>query len=174
VLHGFFHSPGWYVFRNLTAALAVCFWLANVYWVLRDARRRIADPWIVGMAGILALLPLIGPLLWLLVRPLEPLLDTEERQLELRALRQRIRGGQYCPMCGAEADASYRFCPVCASELRPACAGCEAALDPLWIACPYCGTHTNSAQNGHIAGLPSFPELMPRSTRRRASESAAK
>src|SRR5690242_15356207 len=89
----FFHSTAWNLFQNLSIALAVSFWIGTIWWVFRDARRRIEDPFIVGFATLLAFLPFIGALLYLLVRPLEVLADQRERELELRALRQRLRGG---------------------------------------------------------------------------------
>ena len=47
-LHDFFGSGSWPVFRNLALFLLVVFWLAVGYWVYKDARRRIEDPWLVG------------------------------------------------------------------------------------------------------------------------------
>jgi Double zinc ribbon len=139
-LSSFFNSTAWQLFQNLSIALAVCFYLASIWWVFRDARRRIEDPWIVGFATILGLVPLIGPLLYLLVRPLEILDEQRERELEIRALRQRLRTGNHCTACGADSDPSFRFCPVCAEEIRPPCVGCATPLDPLWQVCPFCGT----------------------------------
>ena len=49
--------------RNLTAFFVAVFWLATAYWVYKDARRRIEDPWLVGMATVLGLIPpFVGPL----------------------------------------------------------------------------------------------------------------
>ena len=52
------------VARNVAILLGVVFWLATVYWVFKDARRRIEDPWLVGMATVLgAIPPFLGPLI---------------------------------------------------------------------------------------------------------------
>ena len=40
---GFFHSSTWYVLRNLAIFFVLVFWIATVYWVYKDARRRIED-----------------------------------------------------------------------------------------------------------------------------------
>jgi len=171
--HDFFHSTGWYLFRNLAAAIAVAFWVASVWWVFRDARRRIDDPWIVAMATILALLPLVGPLLYLLVRPAESVADVRERELAMRALRKRIRTGEFCHQCGAESDPSYRFCPVCATELRRACPSCDAALETFWQLCPFCGTRSLADASAVVGETESFPELMDVAKAKRATGSAA-
>ena len=53
----FFDSGTWLVIRNLAIFFVVVFWLASAYWVYKDARRRIADPWMVAMATVLGLIP---------------------------------------------------------------------------------------------------------------------
>ena len=45
---GFFHSSTWYVLRNLAIFFVIVFWVATVYWVYKDARRRIEDRLAVG------------------------------------------------------------------------------------------------------------------------------
>jgi hypothetical protein len=161
--HNLFHSTGWYLFRNLTIALALFFWLASAYWVLRDARRRIADPWIVAMAALFGLVPIVGPLLWLLVRPLEPVADARIRELEARALKQRVRGGEFCPGCGSECESSFRYCPVCAKELKTPCRECDVPLEPLWQNCPYCGTSVVTVPE-EVLPMPAFPDLLRAAT----------
>ena len=55
----------WNVARNVTIFLVVVFWLATAYWVFKDARRRIEDPWLVAMATLLGLVPpFLGPLVY--------------------------------------------------------------------------------------------------------------
>jgi len=173
-VHDFFHSTGWYLFRNLTTFVAVMFWAASVWWVFRDARRRIDDPWIVGIATVLAIVPLIGPLLYLLVRPQELLVDVRERELAMRALRKRIRVGEFCHHCGAESDPSFRFCPVCAAELRRPCTHCDAALEALWQVCPFCGTPNDAAPAAALGEMSSFPDLRPAPRAKQATEPAAR
>ena len=46
----FFNSGTWLLVRNLSLFFVVVFWLAVAYWVFKDARRRIEDPWLVAMA----------------------------------------------------------------------------------------------------------------------------
>ena len=45
-------NPDWTLLRNLGIALVVVLWLATAYWTFKDARRRIEDPWLVGVATL--------------------------------------------------------------------------------------------------------------------------
>jgi RNA polymerase subunit RPABC4/transcription elongation factor Spt4 len=137
----FFDSDAWLVIRNLAILFLVVFWLATVYWVYKDARRRIEDPWLVAMAVILGLVPFIGPLVYLFFRPPEYLEDRRERELEIRAMEEQI--GQrvsHCPVCRAAVEPDFLVCPVCTTKLKQACTSCKAPLEPLWQVCPYCET----------------------------------
>jgi hypothetical protein len=138
-VHDFFHSGTWYVIRNLLIFFVAVFWLSSVYWVYKDARRRIDDPWLVAMATILGLLPFLGPLIYTFFRPPEYLADVRERELEIRAMEERLRSRDlHCPVCRAEVDPAFLVCPVCTTKLKQSCTSCRAPLEPLWQVCPYC------------------------------------
>jgi hypothetical protein len=139
-LHDAFHSTAFVVARNLTVFLALVFWLGLAFWVFKDARRRIDDPWLVGVATIIGLVPpYVGPLVYMLFRPAETLEDVRARRAELRALEGHLgRRSPACPRCSAAVEPDYLVCPVCVTQLRQPCAGCGAPLEPLWQACPYC------------------------------------
>src|SRR5438876_705982 len=123
-LHDFFNSGTWQVIRNLALLFVVIFWAATAYWVYKDARRRIEDPWLVVMATLLGTVaPFVGPLIYMLFRPPEYLEDVRERELEIKAMEERLaRRDLHCPVCRAEVDASFLVCPVCTTRraLRPA------------------------------------------------------
>ena len=55
----FFDSEEWLVIRNVTLFFLVVFWLASAYWVYKDARRRIDDPWLLAMAVALGIFPAV-------------------------------------------------------------------------------------------------------------------
>ncbi len=141
-VNDFFNSDTWFVIRNLAIFFVVVFWLASAYWVYKDARRRIEDPWLVAMATLLGLVPpFIGPLVYLFFRPPEYLEDVRERELEIRAMEERLGGREsHCPVCRAAVEPEFLVCPVCTTKLRQACATCKQPLDPLWQLCPYCET----------------------------------
>jgi hypothetical protein len=142
VLANFFDTQTWYVTRNLLIFFAAVFWLAVGYWTYKDARRRIADPWLVAMATLLGLIPpFLGALIYMLFRPPEYLEEVRERDLEIAAIEQRLDGRELrCPVCRADVDSSFLVCPVCTTRLKEACTSCRAPLEPLWQLCPYCAT----------------------------------
>src|SRR3954447_753503 len=100
VAESFFDSSTFTLARNLTGFFVVVFWLATAFWVFKDARRRIDDPWMVATATAVGLVPpFIGPLIYMLFRPPEYLEDVRERELEIRAMEERIGiGGLQCPV----------------------------------------------------------------------------
>jgi len=138
----FFDSGTWTVTRNLTVFFVVVFWLATAYWVYKDARRRIEDPWLVGMATLLgAVPPFLGPLIYMLFRPPEYLDDVRERELEMAAIEDQLAERDLrCPVCRGAVDPSYLVCPVCTTRLKQACEECGSPLEPIWQVCPYCAT----------------------------------
>lgn len=141
-LHDVFHSTAFDVSRNLVLFFVAVFWLGLAYWVNRDARRRIADSWLVGTATLVGLVPFIGPLIYLLFRPPETLADVRAREIEVRALETRLlaKPKPQCPVCRTAVESSYLVCPVCTTTLKEPCVACKAPLEPLWQACPYCAT----------------------------------
>ena len=131
----------WIEARNLLVVFAAIFWIAFAYWVFKDARRRVEDPWLVGVATLLGLvLPFAGPFVYMLFRPPEYLEDVRERELEIKAIEDRMAADIRCPVCHAEVDSGYLVCPVCTTKLKQACTSCNAPLEPLWQICPYCET----------------------------------
>ena len=140
-VHDFFHSSTWYVIRNLAILFVVVFWVATIYWVWKDARRRIEDRLLVGVATALGVVPFLGPLVSKLYRPPEYLEDVRERERESRAMEARLGGrDQQCPVCRAQVDDEFLVCPVCTTRLRQACTGCGKPLESSWQVCPYCET----------------------------------
>jgi hypothetical protein len=152
-IHNFFNSGTWLVVRNLAFFFLFVVWIAVGYWVYKDARRRIEDPWLVGMAVILGLIPpFVGAFIYMLFRPPEYIEDARERQLEIKAMEQRLaRRDLFCPVCRAEVDATYLVCPVCTTKLKQSCVSCKAPLEALWQICPYCETQVAAPTT-----LPSF------------------
>ena len=136
-----FHSTAFVVAQDLALSCAVLLWLGCVYWTHRDARRRIDDPLFVWTATILGLVPVAGPLAYLLFRPPETLADARTRRVELRALETSLeRREPRCPVCRTPVEPAFLVCPVCTTHLKEPCRTCAVPLEPLWQICPYCTT----------------------------------
>ena len=135
-------TSGWKAARDGGALVVGLLWLATAFWVLKDARRRIASRWLIGLAFLLGLaIPFLGPIVYVFIRPPEYLEDVRERELEVRAIEERLRVRTLeCPVCRATVESSYVVCPICTTRLKQACNGCGAPLEAIWQACPYCAT----------------------------------
>jgi hypothetical protein len=150
---------------NLVVELLILFlvviWLALVYWTYADARRRIADPMLIGCATAASLFPFVGTIVYMIVRPPEYLDDVRERDLEMQAAEARLAelGYHLCPHCDYEVDKEFLRCPNCMRKLKDPCKTCGKPLDPVWKICPFC--------ESEIGAVP----VQTRRTRRRASTS---
>jgi hypothetical protein len=145
-LHSVFHSTAFTLTRDIVIAALVALWLGLAFRTHRDAKRRIDDGWLVGLATLLGLVPIAGPLLYLLFRPPETLEEAHARSIEIRAIEERLgRVEPRCPICRTAVEASYLVCPVCTTTLKEPCVECKSPLDPLWQACPYCATPVGAA-----------------------------
>jgi hypothetical protein len=130
---------------------AAVFWVASAYWTVKDARRRIDDSWLLVLAALVGLVPYVGPLVYMLFRPPEYLEDVRERDLEIKAMEDRLsRRGLVCPVCRSEVESSFLVCPICTTKLRQACPTCRAPLEALWQVCPYCETPIDSTGTASI------------------------
>lgn len=132
---------------KLVALFLLVLWLALIYYTFADARRRIADPLLVGCATLASLFPFVGTIVYMIVRPPEFLEDQRERELEIQASEARLAaaGIAYCPHCDGVVHDDYLRCPHCTRKLREACSGCKRPLDPHWKVCPYCETEVPGA-----------------------------
>ena len=137
---GFFNSPTWNFLTMMAKVLIVALWLSLVFWTYKDAKRRITDPMMIGVAVATSLLfPLIGTLFYTILRPPEYLEDVLERDLEIRAREQELAGGGHrCPACRAPVRDDFIVCPKCRRQLKSPCRSCSRPLDPSWKVCPYC------------------------------------
>jgi hypothetical protein len=137
-----FQDPDWTLIGRLGVGLVAVLWLATGYWTFKDARRRIDDWWLVALATVIGFVPpFLGPIIYMFFRPPEYLEDARERELEIKAMEERLAHlDQRCPVCRARVEPSYVVCPVCTTRLRNACPSCNQPLESLWQVCPYCAT----------------------------------
>jgi RNA polymerase subunit RPABC4/transcription elongation factor Spt4 len=147
-VHDFFNSTTWDLLRAGIIAFVALLWIATIFWVRKDARRRIADRRLVWLATLIgAIPPFLGPLVYMLFRPPEYLDDVRERELELKMIERGLEGRELtCWVCSARVEPEFLVCPVCTTRLRQACANCQRALEPAWQVCPYCETPVVAAE----------------------------
>jgi hypothetical protein len=127
---------------TLVLLLLIVLWLALIVYTFLDARRRIADPFLVGCATIASFFPFVGTAVYTILRPPEFLEDAHERELEIRAAELRVRQlrEQTCPNCEYPVEKNYLRCPNCQRRLKDPCPTCGEPVDPRWGLCPFCET----------------------------------
>jgi len=149
---------------SLIILFLVVIWLALIYWTYADAKRRIADPMLVGCATLCSVFPFLGTIIYMIVRPPEYLEDAREREIEIASAEARLAElEQGCPYCGFRVEKAFLRCPSCLRRLKEPCQTCSKPLDPLWKICPYC----ESEIPGTTA--PAAPEPARRRSSRRSS-----
>lgn len=119
------------------AVALIALYVLSIVWVARDAYAR-GTAWMVWM--VVAIIPFVGIVAYLLLRPPLMQIDKDEQELEV-ALKQR-QLSQYgnCSNCGYPVDAEYLLCPNCHQRLKNQCPTCGKPLDPSWTVCPYCAS----------------------------------
>jgi len=134
-------SSGLSLAVDLLILLVVVLYCALVYWTYADSRRRVADPALVGLSVLVAVLfPFVGPLVYLILRPPEFLDDVRERELEMQAVEARLNQVSMllCPYCDYRIEREFVRCPSCLRKLKERCMNCSRPLDQAWTICPYC------------------------------------
>ena len=87
----FFNSGAWTAISLLIQIFIVALWLALIYWTYRDARLRIREPgWVAAAVAVSVVIPYLGTIIYLVVRPPEYLDEARERELEMLALERRL------------------------------------------------------------------------------------
>ena len=129
----------------LCGAFVVAFWLAMIIWTWRDIRSRSRDIFAAVLATLLvAIFPVIGLLLYILLRPKETLAEAYDRALEEEALLRSMEEQLVCPNCQRAVEKDWRFCAYCHTQIRKDCSHCGELLELGWSICPYCGSDADA------------------------------
>jgi uncharacterized Zn finger protein (UPF0148 family) len=142
-------SSGLSLAIDLLILFLVVLYGSLVYWSYADALRRIADPVLVACAAVASLiLPFVGTIVYMIVRPPEYLEDVRERELDLQAAEARLHEIDHslCPHCDYRVERDFLRCPSCLRKLKDRCESCSKPLDRAWTICPYCEAEVKSAK----------------------------
>jgi hypothetical protein len=133
-------SSGFSLAVNLLILFLVVLYFSLIYWTFQDARRRIADPVMIGLATFVSCFPFVGAIVYMILRPPEYLEDVRERELEMHAAQARINqlDQVLCPHCDYRVEPDFVRCPSCLRKLKERCVNCSRPLDQAWTICPYC------------------------------------
>ncbi|MCB0856810.1 MAG: zinc ribbon domain-containing protein [Solirubrobacterales bacterium] len=178
---------------NLAATLVililVAIWIALIVFTFTDARRRIADPFLVGCATAASFFPYVGTLVYTILRPPEFLDDIRERETEIKESEVRLRHLKHssCHKCGSPVESDFIRCPACRTRLKEPCPTCSKPVGLGWKVCPYCETtliapkrssrssskRPKGESSGRSSSRASRPDGSASEPRRRSSKSAA-
>jgi hypothetical protein len=156
-------SSGLNLIIDLLILFAAVLYFSLVYWTYADARRRVVDPIMIGLATFVAAgFPFVGAIVYLILRPPEYLDDVRERELETLAAEARVRELEQmrCPHCDGDVERDFVRCPSCLRKLKERCVSCSRPLEKAWTICPYCETEVTT------------PPAARRASRRRAAPAA--
>ena len=140
------------IILGVAGGLLLALWLALVVWAVRDVRARSRSSAAAVLTALLVLLlPVVGLVIYLLLRPRETLVQTYDRALEQEALLQQIEERPVCPTCARPTEMTWFLCPTCHTHLRQPCPVCRSPLELHWDICPYCGYlfESETTEEGH-------------------------
>jgi RNA polymerase subunit RPABC4/transcription elongation factor Spt4 len=150
------------VLKNLGPLLTILevylaiLYLAIAYWALKDARSRSDSVGLHYFALFINLLvPLLGLLVYLLVRPGSTLVERRALELEAEALTPTTEVGgdvRPCPACGREIERDFVLCPYCNTRFAKRCPSCHKAVRLGWTLCPYCAENLEISPVSRAAG----------------------
>lgn len=140
-------------------AFLFAFWIAMGIWTFNDIRSRTGDWLAILLACVLVLIfPIVGWVLYLMIRPKATLAEVYDRALEEEALLREIEETLACPACGVPAKENWVFCPNCHNQLQHSCPNCGNLVRNEWEICVYCGTDQQPlASPRRVAGRQAQP-----------------
>ena len=126
----------------------VVLWVALAFYVVRDARQRSPSFGFTLFAAVLGFLPpLLGPLIYFVIRPPHTIEEERAFLLEEQALLEPPSDGvivRPCPTCGREIEREFIVCPYCRTQFARRCVNCDRGLRLGWSVCPYCATEVGA------------------------------
>ena len=125
---------------GLAAVLVLSVWLAIIIWTWTDVRARSRDPVIWIFATAVSIIPVVGIIVYLILRPRQTLMEAYLRSLEEEALLQEIEERPVCSNCRHRIEPDYIICPNCMTKVKTQCLSCGRLNELDWGVCPYCAT----------------------------------
>ena len=131
-------------------------WLALAYWALKDARSR-SDNVVFHLVamGLNLVFPLLGLVVYVLIRPTMTLAEERALELEAEALAgppPDMEDVRPCPACGRDIEKDFVLCPYCHTRFAKRCPSCRRSVRLGWTLCPYCAASLELGTVSRAAG----------------------
>jgi RNA polymerase subunit RPABC4/transcription elongation factor Spt4 len=124
----------------MVGAFLFAFWVAMGIWAFNDIRARSRDWLAIVLACVLVLVfPVVGWVLYLMIRPKHTLAEAYDRALEEEALLRELEETVACQTCGVPVQEAWVYCPNCHAQLQHSCPACSKLVRNEWEICVYCG-----------------------------------
>jgi RNA polymerase subunit RPABC4/transcription elongation factor Spt4 len=101
--------------------------------------------------------PLIGLILYMMIRPKATLAEVYDRALEEEALLRELEQTAACHNCGVPVKEAWVYCPNCHNQLQHSCPACGNLVRNEWEICVFCG----SGQQRLAPQLAAGPTIVP-------------
>lgn len=119
-------------------------WISIIIWVTRDVLARSNNIFFQALVILINVaLPIVGVLLYLIIRPSRTQMERYYEQLEAGILESEEKeietSSLSCDKCLTGVETDYVFCPNCAFQLKKVCTSCKKPFPEHLKLCPYCG-----------------------------------
>lgn len=116
------------------------FWIVVLYWVWLDSGERTTKKSVrIAYLILVALLFVVGLIIYMLIRPSQTIQEIYWADLERRYLKYETAELGDCPKCGTQLFPGFTYCPNCRYVLKVKCSQCGVEMDKQYRYCPSCG-----------------------------------
>jgi len=119
----------------------IVFWIVVLYWVWLDSGERTSNRMVkVSYVALVAILNVVGLIIYLIIRPIQTIEEIYWGDLERRYLKYETAELGDCVKCGRQLYPGFVYCPDCREKIKTKCPNCKVSIDKKSKFCPYCGT----------------------------------
>jgi len=136
----FISSPTFNVVEIVVVSYIGLLWLSIIIWVTRDSIHRSNSLFFQTFSILINIaIPIIGSLLYLIIRPGQTTAERYYEEMEHKMLSEGIDDEITCNKCSTVVSKEYAFCPNCGDQIQKICNHCKKGFPGSWNICPYCG-----------------------------------
>jgi hypothetical protein len=125
---------------TVIAVVSIIFWLVVTSWIWVDSDERTTSKWMRLFYVLIGLIPVVGWIIYLIVRPSETIDEIYWGDLERRYLKYEAKDLGDCPRCGTQLFPGFVYCPNCRKRIKRKCSKCEVFVELEYKYCPHCGS----------------------------------